>query len=151
MIVTNDMPTGDGSTAWTYIFNWLYQPDLSTNDFPYSIVLGSQLGSQLSSETGYIDLITARFTPDLSKTVFLYYDGRNCPQVFNPEFPEELPEIESRAARWLEYASLKPILPAEAGQAIDPSAINLGSEPEIGWCYFYEKAELARQCTIGNP
>jgi len=145
MIVTNDMPTGDGSTAWTYIFNWLYQPEISTIDFPYTIVLGSQLESYLSRGAGKIDLITARFTPDLSKTVFLYYDGRNCPQVFNPEFPAELPEIESRAARWLKYANLNPILPAESGKTIDPSVINLGSEPEIGWCNYYEKAELARQ------
>jgi hypothetical protein len=45
----------------------------------------------------------------------------------------------------LEYASLITILPAEAENDIDPSAIHLGPQPEKGWCYYYEKADLARQ------
>lgn len=145
MIVTNDMRTGDGASAWTYIFNWLYQPDLSDNDFPYLIVFGSQVEDLQSRSTGDMGLIATHFKVDPSKVVFLNYNGKNCPQLYNPEFPAEFPEMESRAARWLEFASLEPISMEGAGQGIDPSAIHLGSEPERGWCYYYEKADLARQ------
>ncbi len=145
MIVTNDMPTGDGSTAWTYIFNWLYQPEQSTIEFPYLIVLGSQLEHFLSRGTDEIDLTSAHFKADLSKVVFLYYNGRNCPQVYNPEFPEEIPTLEPRVEKWLKYASLNSIQPGDPPPGFNPSAIHLGSEPERGWCYYYENAELARQ------
>ena len=30
-------------------------------------------------------------------------------------------------------------------KAVNPAAIHLGSEPDRGWCYYYEKADLARQ------
>jgi hypothetical protein len=145
MIVTNDMRTGDGASAWTYIFNWLYQPGLSGNDFPYLVVLGSQVEDLRSRSTDDMGLIAAHFKVDPSKAVFLNFDGKSCPQIYNPEFPAEFPGQESRAARWLEFASLEPISLEGAGLAIDPSAIHLGSEPERGWCYYYEKADLARQ------
>ncbi len=53
--------------------------------------------------------------------------------------------MDSRAENWLPFASLKPILPGNAENPIDPSAIHLGAGPERGWCYYYEKADLARQ------
>ena len=65
MILTNDMPTGDGTTAWSYIFNWLYAPDLATNNFPYLILPGSQLEDYLSSGSDDMGLIAAHFKPDL--------------------------------------------------------------------------------------
>jgi hypothetical protein len=145
MILTNDMPTGDGAAAWTYIFNWLYTPDLTSNNFPYLIMLASQFEDYQSRGGDDMGLIAAHFKPDFSKTIFLNYNGKNCPQVYNPEFPAEFPTLDSRAENWLPFASLKPILPGNAENPIDPSDIHLGAGPERGWCYYYEKADFARQ------
>ena len=109
------------------------------------LVFGSQLDDFLIEGTNDVEIIGANFSIDWSKVVMLYDNGKNCPQFYNPDFPEEFPGLESRAAKWLEYANLKPVLPVEAGMTIDPSAIHLGSEPEKGWCYYYERADLARQ------
>ena len=144
MILTNDMPTGDGTTAWSYIFNWLYAPDLTSNNFPYLIMLGSQFEDYQSRGGDDMGLIAAHFKPDLSKTIFLNHNGKFCPQVYNPEFPAEFPTLDSRAEKWLQNASLDPIL-LVTEKAVNPAAIHLGSEPDRGWCYYYEKADLARQ------
>jgi len=89
-------------------------------------------------------LIAAHFKPDLARTIFLYFNGKNCPQVYNPDFAAEFPTLDTRVEQWLQFANLNPIL-SESEKAVDPSAIHLGSEPVWGWCYYYEKADLARQ------
>ncbi len=145
ILISNDMYVGDGTTAWTYIINWLYKPDLSSNNFAYMIALGSQLDDFLNKDTNDIEIIGAHFTLDWSKLIVFYDDGMNCPQFFNPDFPEEFPPVENRVYKWLEHSNLNSISQEDGYPTIDPATIHLGSEPARGWCYYYEKADLARQ------
>lgn len=145
LIITNELPTGDGATAWSYLLNWLYQPDLKTNYFPYMMVIGSQMNSFLDRQTDEVDIIGGHFQADWSKVAFLYYDGKGCLKILNPEFKEEIPSLDARTQKWLDYASLDPILPSSKNPPVDPSKVFLRKEPIHTWCYFYEKADLARQ------
>lgn len=145
LIIANDFPTGDGSTAWTYILNWLYAPDLKTIDFPHALMLGSQMDNFLNRETNFITIIGAGFNANWDQVVYLYSDGKSCLQIFNPEFPAEFPPLDHRATEWLKFASLDPITFAPEGYQVDPESIGLGSEPLRGRCYYYEIADLARQ------
>jgi hypothetical protein len=145
LILTNTIPTADGTSALSYILNWLYRPDLSSNSFPYLLVNGSQLSYQLDPSRNSIMIIGAHFNVDWSKVIFLNSSRRNCPQIYNPDFPLEFPAVDERSQGFLPNANLKPVLTAPQNPAIDPSKINLGSEPLRGWCYYFEKADLARQ------
>jgi len=109
------------------------------------LVLGSQLDVFLDKNTNNIEILGAHFKADWSKMIFLYYDGKACPQILNPEFQNEIPEVDSRTESWIGMARLDPILPTRSTAPVDPESINLGSEPEKNWCYYFEKADLARQ------
>jgi hypothetical protein len=145
LIIGNDFSTGDGSTAWTYILNWLYAPGLKTNQLPYVIIPGSQLQQFLNQETNQIEIIGAHFTMDPGKIIFLNYNNGRCPQIYNPNFPAELPSLDPRVQTYLNLATTRPIQPETGSKSVNPAAIHIGPEPPHGWCYYYEIADLARQ------
>jgi len=145
LILTKSIPTADGTSALSYIFNWLYKPGLSTNSFPFLLVTGSQLSDLIDPSGNSILIIGAHFNLDWSKIIFLNSSHENCPQIYDPEFPLEFPSLDERSQELLQKANLKPILSTPQNPAVDPSKIYLGSEPQRGWCYYFEKADLARQ------
>jgi hypothetical protein len=88
---------------------------------------------------------TFQFTASSLNSLVIYYKpgaGR-CLWVLSPDDTDliELPEITRQA---LPVANLSRIQaqPADPG---GPPVELFGSEPEHSWCYYYQKAELARQ------
>ncbi|MCE1253468.1 MAG: hypothetical protein LWX83_07960 [Anaerolineae bacterium] len=65
----------------------------------------------------------------------------NCLWVLRPQ-DVDAPDLSPLAQKWLAVSNLNRILPQ---QQAAPSTSLFGSEPEHGWCYYYEKADLARQ------
>ena len=81
-------------------------------------------------------------TPD---TLLLLYGApkSNCLWVLRPE-DSDYPDLSPLVKTWLPVSNLsrigrKPLDPAY------PSPQTFGAEPEHGWCYFFETADLARQ------
>jgi len=67
----------------------------------------------------------------------------NCLWVPRPQ-DADFPDFSATVKRWLPVSDVSLILPALAGENY-PSTELFGPEPEHSWCYFYQKAELARQ------
>lgn len=67
----------------------------------------------------------------------------NCLWVLRPE-DQGYPDLSPTLDRWLPVSNLERISSKQASQQ-GPSTDLFGKEPAHEWCYFFEKADLARQ------
>jgi hypothetical protein len=83
------------------------------------------------------------FKGDLSQSLYIDYQPPACLKVFDPIRDQHLPEKPKNYRRLLAFSDPMLIL-TEIGQSSLPPGY-LGPEPDPDWCYYYQKAELARQ------
>jgi len=151
-IITQQMPLDyETDLSMTAAVNWIYTEAVHPPDLPYALIysekrLGGSVLPDLKPNTA-IDLPyrTVTFKGSTSQAVVIYVPPNGCLRVLDPafndaetysKFPESLtaPISISDPSRIITDAA-SPALP-------DPPFIK---EPPHTWCYFYEKAELARQ------
>ncbi len=129
--------------------NWIYDPDNRTTTihyvffFPTSRVsTGTMPGFQPGLPISYNYLI-GKFSGNTSQTVVFYYEPPGCLRLLDPEIDSQnrlIPDSTFlRDAAGL--SSSEWILPD--GTAHMPAVYS--PEPVHGWCYYFEKADLARQ------
>ncbi|RME90797.1 MAG: hypothetical protein D6770_01695, partial [Anaerolineae bacterium] len=129
--------------------NWVYAPDLrDEGDIPYVLFYPTErLGGSLPGlEAGLpvrYDFLAGTFTGSTSQVVTFYYQPPKCLRLLDPEIDAEnrlIPEatLMRDAAR---LSSSTWILAEETARMPEVYA----PEPEPTWCYYFEKAELARQ------
>jgi hypothetical protein len=84
------------------------------------------------------------FSGSTSQAVAIYASPPGCLKVIDPQVDARLPQKPNFVAEVLPLSDPSRILPDPALPAQPPAEI-FGPEPEHGWCYFFEKADLARQ------
>jgi len=156
-LLFNDLPVRFFSdNSLTAPLNWIYGPAGSAGSglqmdymlyFP-SLRLGSGLPSLQPGQALTQDYLAATFKGNTSQMVALFYDPPACARVLDPDLdPENLmiPVLMRQVAR---VSTTAPIIPAGPDQAVklDPAIFG----PDLtaiqrGWCYYFEKADLARQ------
>lgn len=91
------------------------------------------------------DFRTYTFNGNTSKSILVFYDGANCLRVMDATLTPPPGLIDFYTPGMLDAAELSdPGLILQQNQANPPVNV-VGSEPAHGWCYYFEKAELARQ------
>ncbi len=167
ILLSSDTPFGFSSdSSLTMPLNWTYSPDNFTTKMDYAYFFVSvRLGHELESlEPGlpiHQDYLAATFDSSSSAIVAVTYNPPGCFRALHPVYDADLPLAPSQGA---DAASMTgsglPVLPRTAAQAIslsnlnrilpDPSVVSvppsiLGPEPAHRWCFYFEKADLARQ------
>lgn len=97
---------------------------------------------QMHFSTQFRTLTFLGDTPD--SLLVYYYPGRsNCMWIINEDdqFNPNLPELSRRS----NYLSNLERIGLESLDTDFPSTSMFGQEPEHNWCYFYQKADLAKQ------
>lgn len=134
-------------------FNWIYAPTLNesppANSMPYMLVYPSiRLGNASlpaleKGQTSYKDYLVAEYRGSTDQALAIYYEPPGCLRVLEPVDGNDpaLPDAMRKAAL-LSQAAL--ILPNPAKPA-QPMRQIFGAEPAHGWCYYFQKASLARQ------
>jgi hypothetical protein len=132
--------------------NLIYAPNLSASEsMPYLLLytkarLDGSLTSLATNTPVTFDYRAMTFSGNTSNSVALYMSFPGCLRVLDrdyaneksiPDLPDEIPAI-TRLSR------LTPILPNPDSPAVPPAKW-FGTEPEHTWCYYFAKAELARQ------
>jgi hypothetical protein len=132
--------------------NLIYAPNLAASQaMPYLLLytkarLDGSLPSLASNTPVNFDYRAMAFSGNTSNSVALYMSFPGCLRVLDrdyaneksiPDLPDEMPAI-TRLSR------LTPILPHPATPAAPPAKW-FGAEPAHTWCYYFAKAELARQ------
>jgi hypothetical protein len=85
------------------------------------------------------------FKGNTLNSVFVYFDPQrsNCWWVLDARDSAN-PSLSELSKRWLSLTNYDRILPESPGSA-SPKLDLFGPQPEQGWCYLYQKADLARQ------
>ncbi|HSB67087.1 MAG TPA: hypothetical protein VLD65_10940 [Anaerolineales bacterium] len=133
----------------TPLVNWTYDPKLTSNRFTYNVfelamrkntlneVNLSAMGVPIERR-----LRSATFSSSTSEIVLFTFHSPSCLRIIrpddvsNPAVPPPLRKIEN-------FSQLDQIM-IEASEDVVPP-LTLGSEPPHTWCYYFEKADLARQ------
>jgi hypothetical protein len=128
--------------------NWIYAPETRTRQVGYVVLYPTnRLGASLPAlEPGLsirYDFLAASFEGNTSDVLAFYYDPPACLRLLEPDLDpsNRLIPAESLMREASALSNADRILPD--GQALMPSLY--GPEPPHGWCYYFQKAELARQ------
>ncbi len=151
LILSNDLPVKYFSdNSMTAPLNWIYAPHNTSSSVWYAFYYPTvRLGTSLKGLDKGIpiqqDYLAANFNGSTSQAVAIEFAPPTCLRVLDPQLDplnEMLPE-KIRASAGL--SNTAQILPdSTAGPTLPPLA-QFGKEPAHGWCYYFEKADLARQ------
>lgn len=150
LLLTAEMPfTYFSDNSLTALLNWTYSPELNSTQMPYLLYAAeSRHDISLPDFKPGIDIQqpyrSMAFTGSTSQAVVFYYTPPGCLKIVNPITDKRMPQKPNFISDMLPLS--KPELinahPAENGR---PPADIFKHEPKHGWCYYIEKADLARQ------
>ena len=128
--------------------NLLYGPDQHTENvsywvfpFTYDTFAGAGIFWSGAGPTIQRTYRNVTFSGNPRQTVVVWFSPQDCLKVIDPGQPE-MSEVYPIATIGRELAHIDPII-TTPGQAQFPAS--LFGVPTQGWCYYFEKADLARQ------
>jgi hypothetical protein len=148
LVLANDLPvTFYSDNSLTAPLNWIYTPTDSPARMGYllyypSVRLGGQVHAMRPGERVEQDYLAAKFSGNTDQIVAVFYDPPACLRMLDPEIDPHnrmLPQAIRSAA----VLSTTAPVSAEAS-AFLPEQL-FGPEPARSWCYYFNKADLARQ------
>ncbi len=132
----------------TGALNWIYDPNPKSDGMAYVLFyptsrLGGTLPGFQTGEPITYDFISEVFHGNTSQAVALYYRPPGCLRLLDAEIDSDnhLIPNESLMREAARLSSSAWITPDQT--AIMPQVY--GPEPTHGWCYYFERADLARQ------
>jgi hypothetical protein len=148
--VIPDMPL-ETDLSFTAGVNWLYAPDYRGGDLPYALLYSeARLGAGVLPELRpgqevVLPFRTISFRGSTDAALVILVPSQGCLRVLDPGLGDQ-------ATYEKESAGLVGAIPLSDASRIQVDAQPLrplrdpfGMEPQHGWCYFYEQADLARQ------
>jgi hypothetical protein len=128
--------------------NWIYAPETRTRQVGYVLLYPTnRLGASLPAlEPGLpiqYDFLAASFEGNTTDVLAFYYDPPACLRLLEPDLdPRNRLIPDDSLMREASVLTNTDRILAE-GQAVMPAIY--GPEPAHGWCYHFQKADLARQ------
>ncbi len=128
--------------------NWIYAPDQSGENIHYVLFYptnrkASSLSDLKPGLPVHFSYIAGEFDGNTSDALAFYYDPPACLRLLEPELDQDNRFILDDSLMREASALSNPDRILESPNAVMPAAY--APEPAHGWCYYFEKAELARQ------
>ena len=129
--------------------NWTYHPEQSTRELSYLFYnIESRLESKLAGfnkgQSIYEPYRALYFSGSTSQALAIYYNPPGCAKIVDPATDAKTPQKPLYFSRVLSLSNLGLIQAKPSSPALPPQAY-FGVEPQPNWCYYFEKADLARQ------
>lgn len=127
--------------------NWIYAPETNAEEIPYMLfyprtrfgVDGEKLEADMPLEHNFI---AGEFNGNTSQMLLINFSPPGCLHIVDPEIDSENKFIADLLLR--DAASFsRPELILVDGEPVLPEIY--APEPKHGWCYYFQKADLARQ------
>lgn len=152
VILTHELPLSyETDMGLTAPLNWIYAPDYAGGELPYALLYtrtrlgGATLPALEPDQPLSFAYRTVDFIGSTSQAVTIIVPPNACLRILDPVYSGG--DTYERQPRFLRDAiplSDPDLILADAGSPEMPAAL-FGKEPPHEWCYYYEKAELARQ------
>ncbi len=150
VILTDQMPIDyETDNSFTAPINWMYAPNFQRGgDLPYAMLYtekrvgGGILPLLEPNQPIEINYRTVTFNGNTSQAIVIFMPQNGCLRVLDPSLGDA--ETYDRESHQLTDAiplSDPSLILTNQGNVIPP----FFPEPEHAWCYYYTKAELARQ------
>lgn len=136
--------------------NWIYAPNLDSHQIPY-LVFGVDMRPKrlpLDPDTPIeFPYRPAHFSGNTSQSIAFLAPLRGCVRILAPGDEEGYQNLSERMQQAIALSNLDLILPELTTESTSlresvtesvPESV-FGPEPPHGWCYYYARAELARQ------
>jgi hypothetical protein len=148
VVLMNEELTFYADNSLSAPLNWIYAPNNYTDQIDYVFFYPTnRLDSSLSALEMDIpiqyDYIAGRFNGSTSQAVAFYYDPPACLRLLDPDIDANNRFILAESLMREASALSNPQQILTSSSAIMPAIYH--PEPEHGWCYYFEKADLARQ------
>lgn len=149
-LLTTDLPLKYYSdNSLTAPLNWVYASGNTSRQMEFMLYdikvrLGNGLDGLGKGQAIYQPYRATDFTGSTSQALVFYLPPSGCLQVLDPVFDPGFPLKQKLLSDAIPISD--PINTLGSGGSPARLPANLfGSEPQPGWCYYFEKAELARQ------
>jgi hypothetical protein len=149
MLVTDGIPLNYyGDNSLSPVINWTYAPDWHQAQIPYRLFdlnirqdspIFANLARHLPVEHIYRSF---EFRGSTDQLLAVSLKADSCLKIYGSG-EVTAPETSNRIKDILYLSDLNLIDPAPTKPAVPP--LVMGSEPKHEWCYYFEKADLARQ------
>lgn len=149
-LLTTELPNSYSTdNSLTAPLNWIYAPQLDGNALPYLLLYLDlrrestipSLAPGLPIHARYGDMT---FSGSTDRTLLVYYAPPACLRVFNPQYEANYPRLNDWLTEAMPLSNLDLIQAAPATPAGLPGEV-FDLEYETSWCYYFQKADLARQ------
>ncbi len=148
-VITNELPNNRSTdNSLSAPLNWIYAPDFTGGDLPlhmfYSELRFGRDETTFNAETP-LDLVY-RFYPfksSAAESLVIYHRPPACLRVVDYDYHHYYPLLPSFVKDLLSYSNPKQIITTGEQPAL-PAFFAKSPQPE-NWCYYFEKADLARQ------
>ena len=127
--------------------NWIYAPNTNAENIPYMLFYPRSRfgleGEKLEENMPlYHDFIAGEFYGNTNQMLLVNFSPPGCLHIVDPEIDSENKFISDLLLREAAPFS-RPELILTEGEPLLPEIY--APEPKHGWCYYYQKAGLARQ------
>jgi hypothetical protein len=150
LLLTADMPFRYYSdNSLTAPLNLIYAPDNRSLQIPFMLYnIESRLGAGLTDLQENLPINQAyriaTFQGNTSDALVFFFDPPRCLKIIDPDADQLLPNKPLYMDEAADLSNLNRIITNSTNPAI-PMSEYFGPEPELSWCAYFEKAELARQ------
>jgi hypothetical protein len=128
--------------------NWIYAPDNHSTQIPYlfaftDVRVGAAIPELKRDLPIYQEYRSAKFSGNTSNMVVVFYSPPGCLRILDPSRRWDVPELPQDLYKAFYLSNIDQI--TSDGMAAVPPPNIFGSGPQSDWCYYFEKADLARQ------
>lgn len=148
VLLSNELPMRHYSdNSLTAPLNWVFAPDNRSLQMSYALYYPTiRVGTNIPALQPGIELrwdyLAAEYQGNTSLAVAFYYNPPGCVRVLDPQIEAGNYTLPRYLREAMVLSSTAPILPE--GEPSLPAAL-FGVQSESSWCYYFEKADLARQ------
>ena len=149
-ILTNELPLEfDDDESVTGAINWIYGKEEASGSMPYLVAdLKLRLGKSFVSLDEDVPIRkpyrATSFEGSTSQVIVMAFDPPKCLRMLDVVLHDSLPGIPNPLPSAIPLSKIELIL-GEPLKAVEPPTNVLGPEPPHRWCYYFQKADLARQ------
>jgi hypothetical protein len=149
LLMTDQLPLdNETDLSLTAPINWMYAPEYTRSNLPYALIytekrLGGTLPSFERGEQIKMYFRTVNFDGSTSQAIVFFMPRNGCVRVLDSKLGDEITYSKQSGYLVKAIALSNPDLILTKPK--ETAKIPFLSEPEHTWCYYYTKAELARQ------
>lgn len=156
VIASHEFPfVYETDNSMTAIVNWLYSPEVTSERIDYMVYdIKTRLGGRIPKLEPHLEIShvyrefgngrQVKFEGSTSNMLVIYHKYPACLRVIQPVYDGHMTGFSPYINQALDLSN--PELVKFESVEIEPILEKLyGPEPEGSWCYFYQKADLARQ------